>query len=53
MEVNLKAAKIVAPRKFEIIEIEKPDISQAPAGSILVKVDRTAICGSDMPEFLY
>lgn len=49
----MKAAQIVAPRKFEIIEIEKPDISQAPAGSILVKVDRTAICGSDMPEFLY
>ena len=49
----MKAAQIVAPRKFEIVEIEKPDISQAPPGSILVKVDRTAICGSDMPEFLY
>ena len=49
----MKAAQIVAPRKFEIVEIEKPDISQAPPGSILVKVDKTAICGSDMPEFLY
>jgi threonine dehydrogenase-like Zn-dependent dehydrogenase len=48
----LKAAQIVAPRKFEIVEIEKPDISHAPSGSILVKVDRSAVCGSDMPVFL-
>lgn len=48
----MKAAQIVAPRKFEIVEIAKPDISKAPPGSILVKADRSAVCGSDMPVFL-
>lgn len=49
----MKAAQIVAPRKFEIVEIGKPDISYAPQGSILVKVEKAAICGSDMPAFTY
>lgn len=47
----MKAAQIVAPRRFEIIDIEKPDIRPQPEGSLLIKTRRSALCGSDMPVF--
>jgi 2-desacetyl-2-hydroxyethyl bacteriochlorophyllide A dehydrogenase len=48
----MKAAQIVAPRRFEIIEIPDPDIGTEAAGSVLIRTRRSAICGSDMPFFV-
>lgn len=47
----MKSAHFVAPRKIEIIDIPEPDFSHAPPESVLVQVERTGICGSDMPPF--
>ncbi|MBI4530344.1 MAG: zinc-binding dehydrogenase [Candidatus Latescibacteria bacterium] len=49
----MKAAQIVAPRRFDIVDIPTPDLSQAPPNSLLVRVGMTAICGTDMPAFAY
>jgi len=46
------AAKLVAPKKFEMIEMPAPDIETAPPGSIIVKTRRATTCGSDMPFYL-
>ena len=48
----MKAAQIVAPRQIEMIDIDKPDISSEPEGSVLIKTHMTAICGTDMPSFV-
>ncbi len=47
----MKAAQLVAPRRFKFVDVPTPEIS-APEG-ILVRVERAAICGSDMPSFAY
>ena len=47
----MKAAQIVAPRQIEIIDIDKPDISSDPEGTLLIKTHMNAICGTDMPSF--
>lgn len=48
----MKAAQIVAPRQIEMIDIEKPDISSDPEGTVLIKNHMNAICGTDMPSFV-
>ena len=45
----MRAVRMVAPRKMEIVEIEVPEISQ---GQVLVRLLRNAICGSDLITFL-
>ena len=45
----MKTAVITEPKKIEIIDVDKPSISE---GQILIKNQITAICGSDMPFFL-
>lgn len=47
----MRAAQVVAPRQIEIIETDAPDISQRPAGSVIVKTHKASLCGSDMPMF--
>ena len=48
----MKAAQIVAPRQIEMIDIDKPDISSDPEGTVLIKNHLNAICGTDMPSFV-
>lgn len=48
----MKAAQIVAPRQFEIIDTGVPDISSEPEGTVLIKARLSAICGTDMPYFV-
>ena len=48
----MKAAQIVAPRQIEMIDIDKPDISSDPEGTVLIKTHMNAICGTDMPSFV-
>jgi threonine dehydrogenase-like Zn-dependent dehydrogenase len=47
----LKAAHIIAPRTIEFVDVPAPDLASAPPESVLVQVERTAICASDMPLF--
>ncbi|MYI60404.1 MAG: alcohol dehydrogenase catalytic domain-containing protein, partial [Gemmatimonadetes bacterium] len=45
---DMRAAQLVAPRQWEIIETDKPE----PVGDrMLVKMERVAVCGSDKPPF--
>jgi threonine dehydrogenase-like Zn-dependent dehydrogenase len=45
----MKAAFIVAPRKFEIRDIPMPQITD---GEMLVKIEACGVCSSDMPPYL-
>ena len=47
----MKAAQIVGHREFDIVDVDIPDISSEPQGTVLVKSYQSAICGSDMPLF--
>jgi threonine dehydrogenase-like Zn-dependent dehydrogenase len=44
----MRAAQLVAPRQWELIEIDKP---QPAVGQMLVRLERVAVCGSDQPPF--
>ena len=44
----MKAAQLVAPRKWQMIDREKP---RASAGNMLVRLERVALCGTDKPFF--
>lgn len=48
----MKAGQIVAPHHIEIIDIEKPNLSEYPDGTVMIKTVHSAICGSDMPHFV-
>ncbi len=48
----MKAGQIVAPHHIEIIDIEKPNLSDYPDGTVMIKTVHSAICGSDMPHFV-
>lgn len=45
----MRAAQLVAPRRWDIIDVEKP---QASAEHMLVRMELVAICGSDKPPFV-
>lgn len=45
---SMKAAQLVAPRTWKLIEAEKP---QATEALMLVRMERVAICGTDKPSF--
>jgi threonine dehydrogenase-like Zn-dependent dehydrogenase len=47
----MKAAQIVAPRKYAILDVAEPDLASQAPGSLLIRTGRTALCGSDMPSF--
>ena len=41
----MKAARLVAPKKFEFVETEAPT---AQDGQCLIKIERVSVCGSDI-----
>ena len=45
----MRAARLIAPRQWEIIEVEKP---QPAADQMLVRLERVAICGTDKPQYV-
>lgn len=47
----MRAAQVIAPKRYAIVDADDPDISSEPAGSVVIKTGRTALCGSDMPIF--
>ena len=48
----MKAGIVVDKETIEIIEADEPDMAKYPAGAIKIKTELSAICGSDLPEFL-
>ena len=44
----MKAARLVAPRQWEIVELEEP---QPGPQQMLVRMERVAICGTDKPQY--
>lgn len=46
----MKAVQITGPRRAEIIEVDMPSL--AP-GEVRVKLQKTCLCGSDIPFFAY
>ncbi|MBI3537728.1 MAG: zinc-binding dehydrogenase [Chloroflexi bacterium] len=46
------AVKLIASRKFELIDKPAPQIETAPPNSILIKTRRATICGSDVAYYL-
>lgn len=46
--MKVRAAQLVAPRNWQLIEVEKPE---PKPGNMLVRIERVAICGSDKPSF--
>ena len=44
----MRAAQLVQPRAWELIEVDRPEASN---GNMLVRLERAAICGTDMPSF--
>ena len=44
----MKAARIAGPQRFEIVDTPVP---QVPDGHVLVKMERLAVCGSDLRSF--
>lgn len=46
------AARLIAPRQFEIFDKPAPQIEEAPPNSVMVRTRRATICGSDVPFFL-
>jgi len=46
---SVRAAQLVAPRQWELIEVEKPE---PRPGTMLVRMEKTGICGSDKTPFL-
>ncbi len=45
------AARIVAPRRIEMVEVPEPDPGGANEGAIVVRTAVSAVCGSDLPKF--
>ena len=45
----MRAARLVTPRKWELLDVEKP---MATEEMMLVRVERVAICGTDKPAFI-
>ena len=45
----MRAAQLVAPRKWELLDLEKP---KATDGTMLVRLERVAICGTDKPSYV-
>lgn len=44
----MKAARIVSPREFELLEVEKP---RPQPGEVLVHMEHLSVCGSDLRTY--
>ena len=44
----MRAARLVAPRRWELAEVEAP---RATEEMMLVRLERVGICGTDRPAF--
>jgi 2-desacetyl-2-hydroxyethyl bacteriochlorophyllide A dehydrogenase len=49
MSETMQAAVLLAPRKVEVLEVPRPTISGP--GDVLLKVEKTAICGTDLHPY--
>lgn len=49
----MKAAQLVAPRTFDMVDAPIPSLSGAGPDRVVVKTNRVCVCASDMPYFSY
>jgi len=49
----MKVAQIVGPRRIEVVDTEEPQLASDAGGMVKVRVERSCLCGSDMPLFSY
>jgi threonine dehydrogenase-like Zn-dependent dehydrogenase len=49
----VKAAQLVAPRTFDMVDAPIPTLDGAGPDRVVVKTNRVCICASDMPHFSY
>ena len=47
----MKAGILVDKEQIKIIEVDEPDLAQYPEGTIKIKTELCALCGSDIPKF--
>ena len=47
----MKAARLIAPQRFEMLDVPSPDLDGAGPEGLVVRVERSSICGSDIPIF--
>lgn len=47
----MRAEQLVAPFRFESVEVSAPTADRLQAGDVLLRVLATGICGSDLPYF--
>jgi len=45
------AARIVAPRRMEMVEVPEPELPPQAEGALLVQTRVGAVCGSDLPKY--
>jgi len=47
-DTEMKAARIVSPREFDLLEVERP---RPQPGEVLVRMEHLAVCGSDLRSY--
>jgi threonine dehydrogenase-like Zn-dependent dehydrogenase len=48
----VKAGIVVDKEQIKMIEVDEPDLAQYPEGTIKIKTELCALCGSDIPNFV-
>ena len=49
----MRAARLIAPRTYDMVDVPIPSLDDAPADRAVVKTNRVCLCASDMPAFAY
>ena len=49
--MSMLAARIVAPRRMEMVEVPQPDLPPDATGALVVRARFGAVCGSDLPKY--
>ncbi|MBT3270597.1 zinc-binding dehydrogenase [Candidatus Poribacteria bacterium] len=49
----MRAARLIAPRTYDMVDIPVPSLAGAGPDRVVVKTNRVCLCASDMPYFSY
>ena len=45
----MRAARLTASRKLDVLQCLRPSLDLCPPGAVLVRIRYASVCGSDMP----
>ena len=48
-EPQMRAARLTASRKLDVLQCLRPSLALCPPGAVLVRIRYASVCGSDMP----